>query len=256
MAPPGFELKSYQRMLQAGIDAGYKFVSFSEIGNEHAQRSCLLRHDIDSELLGCGEMLDVEKSLGVTATYFLMTRSTAYNLFSVEATAMVTRLLRDGHKIGLHFMGERCEGQSVPLIVEGVLREVRWLEQEFGVKTEAVSFHQPTKTILDAQIAIPGLSNTYNASQMAPYFYVSDTNMTWRHEHPVEIFSRGLHERLQLLVHPMWWTADELGTLDKWRNVLRNNQRAVIDHWKSRERTLANADFRPDSEMWNPRSLD
>src|SRR6202035_5131811 len=126
MAPPGFQLKSYERMLQTGIDAGYKFVSFSEIGKERAQRSCLLRHDIDSELLGCGEMLDVEKSLGVTATYFLMTRSTAYNLFSVEATAMVARMLRDGHKIGLHFMGERCEGQSVPLIVEEVLREVRW----------------------------------------------------------------------------------------------------------------------------------
>jgi hypothetical protein len=145
-------------------------------------------------------------------------------------------------------MGERCEGQSVPLIIAEVLREVRWLEQEFGVKTDAVSFHQPTKTILDAQIAIPGLANTYNASQMAPYFYVSDTNMTWRHEHPVEIFSRGLHERLQLLVHPMWWTAHELGALGKWRNVLRNNQRAVIEHWQSRERTLTDADLSQDLE--------
>jgi hypothetical protein len=192
-------------------------------------------------------MLDIEKSLGVTATYFLMMRSTAYNLFSVEATAMVARMLREGHRIGLHFMGERCEGKSAPFIIEEVLRETRWLEQEFGVKAEAISFHQPTQTILDAQIAIPGLVNTYNASQMAPYFYVSDTNMTWRHEHPIDIFSRGLHDRLQLLIHPMWWTPEPLETLDKWRNVLSKNRQAVIDHWQSRERTLANADLDPDS---------
>src|SRR5450755_261990 len=167
MARVGFELKSYEHLLQAGIGAGYKFISFAEIGKERSQRSCLLRHDVDSELLGCGGMLDVERCLGVTATYFLRMRSTAYNLFSVEATAMVARMLRDGHKIGLHFMGERCEGQSIPAIVEEILRETRWLEQEFDVKIEAVSFHQPTKAILDAQIAIPGTANTYNASQMA-----------------------------------------------------------------------------------------
>jgi hypothetical protein len=248
MALVGFELKTYEDVLRAGIEAGYKFVSFADIGKETSSRSCLLRHDVDSELLGCGGMLDVEKRLGVTATYFLMTRSTAYNLFSVEATAMVARMLRDGHRIALHFMGERCEGKSVPFIVEEVLRETRWLEQEFGVKAEAVSFHQPTQTILDAQIAIPGLANTYNTSQTAPYFYVSDTNMTWRHEHPRDIFSCGLHERLQLLIHPMWWTREPLETLDKWRNVLRNNQQAVIDHWQSRERTLANANFEMDVE--------
>jgi hypothetical protein len=243
MVQLGFELRSYEDLLRTGIEAGYKFVSFAKIGKEASVRSCLLRHDVDSELLGCGGMLDIEKSLGVTATYFLMVRSTAYNLFSVEATAMVARMLRDGHRIGLHFMGERCEGKSIAFIVEEVLRETRWLEQEFSIKADAVSFHQPTQAILDAQIAIPGLANTYNVSQMAPYFYVSDTNMTWRHEHPWDIFSRGLHERLQLLIHPMWWTPVPLETLDKWRNVLRNNQQAVIDHWQSRERTLANADL-------------
>jgi peptidoglycan/xylan/chitin deacetylase (PgdA/CDA1 family) len=245
MAQIGFELRSYEELLRTGIEAGYRFVSFAEVGKEASPRSCLLRHDVDSEVLGCGEMLDIEKSLGVTATYFLMTRSTAYNLFSVEAMAMVARMLREGHRIGLHFMGERCEGRSVPFIVEEVLRETRWLEQEFGVKADAVSFHQPTQAILDAQIAIPGLANTYNASQMAPYFYVSDTNMTWRHEHPRDIFLRALHERMQLLIHPMWWTPEPLEALDKWRNVLRNNQQAVIDHWQSRERTLTNADLSP-----------
>jgi len=239
----GFDLKSYERLLKMALDASYEFVAFSRIGKESSPRSCLLRHDIDSELLGCGPMLDVEKSLGVSATYFVMTRSTAYNLFSVEATAMVARMLRDGHRIGLHFMAERFEGQDVSVVVDEVLREIIWLEREFETRIDAVSFHQPTKGILDAQIEIPGFSNTYNAAQMAPYFYVSDTNMTWRHDHPEDIFAKHLHDRLQLLIHPMWWTAEPLDTLDKWRSVLRMNQRMVIEHWQSRERTLVNVDL-------------
>jgi hypothetical protein len=243
MLQEGFDLRSYEHLLHTGLNSGYEFISFSRIGKEASQRSCLLRHDVDSELLGCGGMLDIERSLGVTATYFLMTRSTAYNLFSVEATAMVVRMLREGHRIGLHFMGERCEGKGASFIVEEVLRETRWLEQEFGAIVEAISFHQPTQTILDGQLEIPGLANTYNSAQMAPYFYVSDTNMTWRHEHPADIFARGLYERMQLLIHPMWWTPKPLETLDKWRRVLRNNQQAVVDHWRSRERTLANVNL-------------
>lgn len=234
-----FDLASYEAVLKAGLDGGYKFVSFSQIGKEGADRSCLLRHDIDSELLGCGGMLDVEKSLGVIATYFLMTRSTAYNLFSVEGTAMVARILKDGHRIGLHFMGERCEGKSAGFIAAEVQREAHWLESEFGVTIDAISFHQPSRTILDAEVAFPGLVNTYNTAQMSPYFYVSDTNMNWRHDHPLDIFLQGIHPRLQLLIHPMWWTPQPLSMLDKWRKVLCDNCQAVVDHWQLRERTLA-----------------
>ncbi len=196
-------------------------------------------------------MLDIERSLGVKATYFLMTRSTAYNLFSVEARAIVERILRDGHKIGLHFMSERCEEKGVEYIVDEVLRETRWLEQEFGTTVDAVSFHQPTPDIIKKQIGFPRLINTYNSAQTSPYFYVSDTNMTWRHEHPVEIFSRNLYDRLQLLIHPMWWTVEPISTLEKWRNVLRMNQRMVIEHWQSRERTLANVDLEQGQEDKN-----
>jgi hypothetical protein len=245
MISSGFELASYKDILQTGLGSGYQFVSFSDIGKEGGPRTCLLRHDVDSELLGCDGMLDVERSLGVTSTYFLMIRSTAYNLFSVEATAMVSRMLRDGHRIGLHFMGERCEGKSISHVVDEVLREATWLKQEFGVEIEAVSFHQPTKEILEAQVVVPGLINTYNASQMRSYFYVSDTNMSWRHEHPAEIFAQGIYERLQLLIHPMWWTVKPVDTLEKWRNVLCTNRRVVINHWRSRERTLADVDFEP-----------
>ena len=239
MTDADFQLTGYERILRAARDAGYRFATFGQIGREDSPLSCLLRHDIDSELLGCGPMLDLERALGVRATYFIMIRSTAYNPFSVEGRAIVERLLADGHALGLHFMGELCEGDPAARIAEKVRREVDWLSAEFGTGIHAVSFHQPSQAVLDGQLEIPGLVNTYNRRQMGGYFYVSDTNMQWRHEHPADIFSRKVHPRLHLLIHPIWWTRGPLDVAGKWLAVLRSNDAAVIAHWQARERTLA-----------------
>lgn len=239
MPDTDFQLSGYARILEAGLASGYCFVPFERIGREESELSCLLRHDVDSELLGCGPMLELERKLGVRATYFVMTRSTAYNLFSVEGRAMVERILADGHTLGLHFMGELCEHDAPAVLAEKARKEADWLRGEFGTAVHAVSFHQPSQAVLDGQLEIPGLANTYNRAQMGPYFYVSDTNMQWRHEHPAEIFARKLYPRLQLLVHPIWWTASPRTLRQKWLDVLRGNNRAVIDHWQKRERTLS-----------------
>jgi hypothetical protein len=235
-------LSSYRRLLETGLRSRYQFLGFGDIGNEAAPLSCLLRHDVDAELFGIDAMAEIEKSLGVSATYFLMTRSTAYNLFCLEGSRVVSRLLEAGHRIGLHFMGELCERDSVEVLAEKVRREADWLEREFGTKIDAVSFHQPSRAILDGKIQVRGLVNTYNQAQMGRYFYVADTNMTWRQEPPAEIFERKLHPRLQLLIHPMWWSERALGPLDKWRAILATHRKTLIEHWRARERTLTTID--------------
>lgn len=243
MIPEGFDLAGYRVILESALEGGYQFHFFDEIGRERAIRSCLLRHDIDSELLGCEPLLDVERELGVRATYFLMTRSTAYNLFCVEARAMVGRILADGHQIGLHFMGELCEGESAGRVAEKIEREAEWLRQEFGQQIVAFAFHQPSSSILELDLALPNLVNTYDRRQMDGYFYVSDTNMVWRYEHPLEIFSKAIYKKLQLLIHPMWWVHGNRPTKERWLAVLQENRRAVIDHWRARERTLKDVDL-------------
>lgn len=234
-----FELAAYEDILKTALSSSYRFLPYDRIQSEGCELSCLLRHDLDSELLGCGPMLDIERRLGVQATYFVMTRSTAYNPFSVEGRSMVRRILDEGHALGLHFMGELCEGEEPSVIAAKVRREVNWLEDEFSTGIRAVSFHQPSRAVLDGQLRIPNLVNTYNRSQMGAYFYVSDTNMQWRHEHPLEIFERRLYPRLQLLIHPIWWTSSSRASRDKWLDILRTNNRAVTNHWEQRERTLA-----------------
>jgi hypothetical protein len=167
-----------------------------------------------------------------------MTRATNYNLFSIEGMRVAEQLLALGHRIGLHFMGEVVKGLAEADLVRRVLDEAAWLEREFGTRIEAVSFHQPTREILERDLAIGDLINTYNRVQLREYFYVSDTNMQWRHEHPLEMFSRRLHPRIQLLIHPIWWTESPLPVTEKWLEALRAQNAAVIAHWEQRERTL------------------
>jgi len=233
-----FTLKAYGEVLRAGLDAGYRFVGYTDIGREGATHSCILRHDIDAEIFACEPMLEVEADLGIRATYFLMTRSTTYNLFCIDALRVVERILERGHSIGLHYMGELLASEPAERLIEHVLEEANWLESEFGRPLNAVSFHQPSKAVLEGELRVGALVNTYNRQQMADYFYVSDTNMHWRHAHPIDIFTAHSHARLQLLIHPIWWTQSAVSLEEKWLRVLRSQAEATIQHWQKRERTL------------------
>lgn len=79
-------------------------MGFDQIGKEQHPRSCLLRHNIDSELWLTIPMANIETFLNIQATYFVMTRSTAYNLFCLESLRTIELLLKGGHHIALHYM--------------------------------------------------------------------------------------------------------------------------------------------------------
>ena len=185
-------------------------------------------------------MADIETELGISANYFVMLRSTSYNLFCVESCRIIEKLLKGEHSIGLHFMSELCEKDGIQSMVEKILAEVNLIEQEFGMSVSAMSFHQPSEGILRENIFIGTLINTYNRIQMKDYCYISDSNMTWKHENPGEIFTRRIYSRLQLLIHPMWWTNESMSLKEKWLDVLKTNTNVVTKHWEQRERTLRN----------------
>lgn len=238
-----FTLETYHEILKKGLESGYEFLTFDQIDKESGNYSCILRHDIDSELWSCNAFSTLEKSLGIRSTYFLMTRSTAYNLFCIESLRIVEQLLKDGHSLGLHFMGELTEGDDEKVLINKIEKETKWIENEFGVKIASVSFHQPSRVILDNPVFVNDLINTYNKIQMRDYFYISDTNMIWKHEHPKEVFQYRIYPRLQLLTHPIWWTEKPQSLKEKWLNVLNYNNQQLVGHWKQRERSLQEIDF-------------
>ncbi len=233
-----FTLDSYKKILELAKLKSFEFIGYDQVGTKTKKPVCLLRHDVDSELWGCLPMAKIEYSLGIKATYFLMCRSTSYNLFCIESINVVRDLIKYGHDVGLHFMGELYESDDNEKIAEKVLLEADIIQKEFDIKVNAVSFHQPSDRILNDNIEICGLVNTYNNNQMKDYYYFADTNMNWKSGLPSDIFSRKKLKKLQLLIHPMWWTKKQVTLKTKWRKVLRRNKKILIAHWKERERSL------------------
>ena len=234
-----FTLKRYEEILISAISGGYDFINFEQIDKNSSPYNCILRHDIDVELLSCLPILEVERECNIKATYFLMLRSTAYNLLCIESKRIIERILEDGHKIGLHFMNEFYNDNSPSAVIKNILYEKSTLENELEVKINSFSFHQPSQEILNSQINIPSMVNTYRKDDMGDFYYMSDTNMRWREEHPIDIFTKKLHSNLQLLIHPIWWTENFCSIQDKWKNTIISNNKVVLRHWIERERSLS-----------------
>jgi hypothetical protein len=55
---------------------------------------------------------------------------------------------------------------------------------------------------------------------MAGIHYISDTNMSWREACPSILLRERRYPRLQLLLHPMWWTEEAMDVGQKWDRAI------------------------------------
>ena len=201
----------------------------------------LLRHDVDSEIFLLDDLASIEHELGVVSTYFVMLSSTAYNIFSLEARAAIRRVTDMGHSLGLHFQAEQNEDKSDSELQDLITQQCRILSDVTECRVKSFSYHQPSHTMLGRNLVVPGLVNAYNFRESAGFTYTSDTNMEWRSGHPVELVRSGIR-RLQILVHPMWWTESTIAMCDKWQRVRRSLNNTLVSHWMDRERSLRDLD--------------
>lgn len=214
-------------MLDAGLKSGYRFLSFPEgekAAASAADRICLLRHDIDADLEVAAEMAALEAELGIRATYFLMWRSPVYNLLSRHNHRLVQQIISCGHWIGLHYDAAFIPDSATPMN-DWIEKEAGSLEMYFGKQVEAVSFHQPGENILNQEIQVNRLINTYDKKRLGRFHYISDSNRVWKEAHPLTVFREAIYPRLHLLIHPMWWRSsyETYSTEEVWTATLHNN---------------------------------
>jgi peptidoglycan/xylan/chitin deacetylase (PgdA/CDA1 family) len=192
-----------------------------------------MRHDVDVDLGAAVAMAETERELGVAATYFVMLRSPVYNVLSRANHRLVQRIVELGHAIGLHY-DQGFEPDDRPL-AELVAHEVDVLEQAFRIEIRAVSFHQPGPAVLDNEVDVSPLVNTYDRDDMRGFTYISDSNMLWRGDPAHAIFEQALHPRLHLLIHPLWWAAELPG-----ESTAGAFDRALLANWRrAQEQMLA-----------------
>ncbi len=232
-----FTYLHYELILQNALDAGYNFIGYPEFSKNTFSdvRFCLLRHDCDNDLVAARVMAEIEARRRVRSTYFVMTRAALYNLFALPNRDLVREIIGLGHWLGLHFDVKAYPQASPDQLSALVDREKTWLAEEFGVSVDVVSFHQPPEAVMTNKIKINSI-NTYDRQLFSDVHYISDSNMIWMEVPPEQIFLQVLYPRLQLLLHPEWWTDSSFTTDEKWRVMLEHNFGLMQDSLLQRER--------------------
>jgi len=126
---------------------------------------------------------EAEAEEGAWSTFFLMTRSSFYNLASKEGERAVARLRELGHRIGHHAVYPHVD-----------------LDSRFDA---VVAWHNPEPAFM--QIEIPGAVNVMRPPFFDPPRYRSDSNQSWRNGCPHDALERGEFEWLHLLIHAEIW---------------------------------------------------
>jgi hypothetical protein len=176
-----WNLDAYGRLLTAA--RGYRFVHFD---HEPQDGEIFLRHDVDLSLAAAVRMAELEAKHGVSATYFLMTRSVFYNLASAEGERTVGRLRELGHRVGLHAVHPHVD-----------------FDERFD---PVLAWHNPDSEFMNEPL--DGVVNVMSPPWFDRGRYRSDSNQHWRSGDPTPALAAREYDWLQLLTHPEIWAFD------------------------------------------------
>ena len=203
-----FTYDHYRKLINSLLE-NYSFTTFQDAAKEESQNETgplvIMRHDIDMELEAAVNISLVEQSLGVKSTYFFMVRCPLYNVFSGIGSEQVSRILEAGHHLGLHFDCALYNNISTTNIEEYISKECQLLENFFGQKVEAISFHRPGQMELNG-ITLEKWPNAYEEVFTKDFEYFSDSRGNWGRGNPVDSAAFSNLKNLHILTHPIWWT--------------------------------------------------
>lgn len=229
-----FTYASYKNMIFLLKKEKYRFCNYENYLKE--SKCIILRHDIDMNLEKAVEFAEMEKELGVYATYFILMTSDFYNICSKRNVEAICKIKQLGHNIGLHFDEVRYQKISIDELKTNILKEVNLMEEILEFPITSMSMHRPSKEIIEANLKFDCLINSYGKEFMKTFKYVSDSRMNWRE--PVEkvIISRK-YTKLHILTHPIWYGKKKETVSEKLNEFL--NQ-AYDDRYKNLNENFRN----------------
>lgn len=224
-----FANESYRILIKALQENGYQISDYHNYVKFENQ--CILRHDIDYSLERALCFAEIEKELGVKSTYFVLVRSDFYNPFSLKSKSILMKICDLGHEIGLHF-DEAAYGElNVDAMIKAILHERDMLQDVIRGGVTAVSMHRPSKWVLDADLKIPGMVNSYGKEFFHDFKYVSDSRMRWR-EDVMKYVTEKNYPKLHILTHAFWYGEEECSmhdVLDSYLSSARKDRYKILN---------------------------
>lgn len=233
-----FTYNAYRGMLDRLKRHGYEITSYKNW--QETNRCVILRHDIDNDIEKAVRLSSVERLGRTVSTYFVLLTSDFYNVFSKKSSDGLKRIIADGHTIGLHFDEVRYPEISgdVEAIREKILEEADLLSRAIGSRVDIVSMHRPSKFVLEADINIPGMINSYGQTYFKEFKYLSDSRRRWRE--PVDgIIESEEYERLHILTHAFWYHEKEKDIHDTVSHFINSGNDARYQAMESNIRDLS-----------------
>lgn len=209
-----FTYDSYANLIKLLKEKNYNFADYHNY--KQFNKCVILRHDIDYDLEKALPMAELENTLGVKSTYFVLVTSDFYNVMSKSSQAILDSIQSMGHKIGLHFDEKRYEVDNnkwdrewIKICINSEAEVLSKLS--IGRAITSVSMHRPSKQTLESNLNLDGMANSYSQEFFKCFKYLSDSRMNWR-EDPKTVINSGEFDRIQLLTHPFWYS-DEPRTM-------------------------------------------
>lgn len=225
-----FTYGAYRNLLALLKTHGYKYANYHDWQN--SPRCVILRHDIDNDIARALSFAKLEAELHVKGTYFVLVSSDLYNAFSRKSTEMLKNILDYGHGVGLHFDETKYQDSmgDAEKVWHHIIEEAGLLEKAIGQPVTCVSMHRPSQEILDADLMVPGIINSYGKTFFHTFKYLSDSRRRWR-EPVEEIVKSGKYDRLHILTHAFWYREEEQDmrmTLETFMNHANEERYQVL----------------------------
>lgn len=217
-----FTLQAYSNLVRLIQEKGYDICNYHNY--LRSEKFVILRHDVDFDLRKAAKIAKVEKELGIKTVYFILISSDFYNVLSTYNFRCVKEIIDCGHEIGLHFDETKYYGLNMHQIKDAIYDEVKLLETMIERRVETVSMHRPSKEMLESDLELDYVINTYGKVFFKDIKYLSDARMNWR-EDVISIITNSQYDKIQLLTHPFWYSEGEMTITDKLKRfVLRASE--------------------------------
>ena len=181
------------------IKKTHQFSNFINCSNNDV----LLRHDVDVSLPAALKIAKIEKTLGIESTFFILFHAELYNPFSKRSTNIIKEILHMDHNIGLHYNTSFIADNDLHHS-KTIAKEIELMEQHYNTSINVVSAHDPEANKKLAIKLPKRVVNAYSPKYTSKRKYLSDSVQYWREGCFCKHFRN--HKRLQVLIHPIWWT--------------------------------------------------
>lgn len=204
-----FTYEAYINLLNLLINEGYAITDYQN-KDILTNKIVVLRHDVDFSPSKALQFAYIEEEHRAKSTYFVLLRTSFYNIMEKNIKKSFQEIKLMGHRIGLHFDETQYDFlNSISDYVNKILFEKDLLSNILELPVDAVSMHRPSKRVLGMNLYIPGLENSYSEKYFKDFKYFSDSRMHWR-EDVLGAITKGEHQRVHILTHPFWYSKEKL----------------------------------------------